>query len=261
MVERVVAGHRRVARAVCLPRSEGAGGVDLAARDGVGERRIIPPRRVGANIVQSICFSSKSFGSLSGLEVSMISRELSQTISSTTILILPRCFGNVSACLRPHFAGRDVDLETVHPHHSDMHWLDEKPGQSRVKGEVIERDQRLRLSRRRPYRRAGRCAGGPPRLRVRAGKRRSGCPTQRDCGIGRPMFRDTTLQNGAGARDGHGGGDRENQHNNECADSDPGPHVPPITSLAKEDLVAGTSLGTAVMIHPLCARRGSAPDF
>ena len=45
--------------------------------------------------------SSKSFGSLSGLEVPMMSRELSQRISSTSILILPRGFFTFSmACLR-----------------------------------------------------------------------------------------------------------------------------------------------------------------
>jgi hypothetical protein len=37
--------------------------MDRAARDGVGERRIIRPGRVWTNIVQLDMFSSKSFGS------------------------------------------------------------------------------------------------------------------------------------------------------------------------------------------------------
>ena len=52
VVEGVVAGHGRVAGIVGLPRSKGAGGVDFAARDGIGERRVIAPGRVRADIVQ-----------------------------------------------------------------------------------------------------------------------------------------------------------------------------------------------------------------
>src|SRR6185436_2632160 len=59
MVERVVACDGRLTGAVRLPRSERAGGVDLAARNSIRELRSILPRSVWADIVQLDMFQLK----------------------------------------------------------------------------------------------------------------------------------------------------------------------------------------------------------
>ena len=40
--------------------------------------------------------------------------------------------------LPPHFAGRNVDVKTRDLNRAHMHWFEEKPNESRLKGEVFD---------------------------------------------------------------------------------------------------------------------------
>ena len=126
-----------------------------------------------------MCFSSKSFGSLSGLAVPMIRWELSQVIRSTRILILPPRFAWFFRSLAPDFARRDIDQEPGDLHEAYVHRLQEESGQSRVKGEVLEGDEGLSRSGGNHIVRADRCAGDRRKLPGRAERRRRCHPIRR----------------------------------------------------------------------------------
>ncbi len=143
MVKVVVARHGGVAGAVCLPWSKEAGSVDFAARNRIRDCRIIPPGCAWANIVQLDMFQLEVLRVFVGFgrtddQPRLVADDLIDE-NFDFAAVFPRFF----RCLPPHFTRRDIDLEPLDLHHAYMRRLEEKPDQARLKGEVLEGDERL----------------------------------------------------------------------------------------------------------------------
>jgi hypothetical protein len=117
--------------------------VDLAARNSIRERRCKLPGGVWADIVQLDMFQLKVlrvFAWFGGPD------DQPRVVTDDFVDEDLDCAMTLTGSFRtlpPHLTGRDVDFERIDVHGPHMHRLDEKPDESRVKGEVFHRDERL----------------------------------------------------------------------------------------------------------------------
>jgi hypothetical protein len=101
VVKRVVPDKGRIRWAFGLLGAECAGRMDLAERHGIHKSGVVLPRGFWPEIVQFNVLKDELLGIFAGVAVPITSRELSHTISSTTILI---CRGACPSACAPGFA-------------------------------------------------------------------------------------------------------------------------------------------------------------
>ncbi len=121
--------------------------MDLAARDGIDESRVVPPGRAGANLVQFDMLQLEILGTLVRFggaqdQMGVVADDLIHfDFDLAGVLYRSRGVGPA------HFPRRNVDCQTFDPYRAYVHWLQKEPGDPRVKREVIDRDQWLLCSR------------------------------------------------------------------------------------------------------------------
>ncbi len=113
--EGVAAGDIGVAGAFDVPGTEGAGGVDITAGNGVGEGGVIRPCGVAADVVHDDAFQHEVFGVLARLggtddELGIVAEDLAEDDFDFAVVLLRVRVGPAV------LLGRDVDGESA-----DMH--------------------------------------------------------------------------------------------------------------------------------------------
>ena len=141
MVEGVIAGDGGVAGAFEVPRTEGADGMNIAARDGISERGVIGPCRVAADIVHHDVLQYEVLGILARLggaddELRIVAEDFADNNLDFAAVFLGPAAGLLAILL-----GRNVDVEPADVHAADVHGLDEKTHDAGAKVEVLDRDE------------------------------------------------------------------------------------------------------------------------
>lgn len=116
--------------------------MNVAARDGIGESRVIGPCGVAADIVQHDVLEREVFGVFARLgsaddELGVVAEDFTDNdLDFAATLLRP-------AGLLAIFLGRNVDVQPTDVHAADVHGLDEEAGDAGAKVEVPDGDERL----------------------------------------------------------------------------------------------------------------------
>src|SRR5580698_8504650 len=224
VIEGVVAGDGGVAGTFEVPRTESADGMNIAARDGIGERGVIGPRRVAADIVHHDVLQYEVLGILARLGGADDELRIVADDFADGDLDLAAVFLRPAALLPAILLGRNVDVESADVHAADVHGLDEKAHDAGAKVEVLDRDEGLRGARGDDVVRGidAQAAAGD----LKAMEKRDIERIQLDFAVkaGAEGFDDAALQDGAGAAQHDFSDDDEHQHTEQKRDSQPFPY-------------------------------------